>query len=167
MEVESSVSFGVLSCREFALPLTIATSVTISHRVTVRSALHWLEDTNVDVFQNRPQFSAKFLEKITLKIDLKDMMVKVLYTLIFHRLLWSILNVCGFVVINSLFFLSFVTPVALRISKSLYSMPRRCAPFWQRLLIFLKLYRTRALPVNWINCIFALFYWHLIYFIFL
>ena len=50
------------------LPLTIATIVTISHGVTVRSALHWLEDTNVDVFQNRPQFSAKFLETFILII---------------------------------------------------------------------------------------------------
>ena len=32
--------------------------------------------------------------KVTLKIDLKVMMVKVMYTLTFHRLLWSILNVC-------------------------------------------------------------------------
>ena len=29
-----------------------------------------------------------------MKIDLKVMMVKVMYTLTFHRLLWSILNVC-------------------------------------------------------------------------
>ena len=35
------------------MPLTIANSVTISHGVTVRSALHWLEDTNVDVFQHQ------------------------------------------------------------------------------------------------------------------
>ena len=45
------------------LLLTIATSVTISHGVTVRSALHWLEDTNVDIFKIRRQFSAKFLER--------------------------------------------------------------------------------------------------------
>ena len=51
------------------LPLTIATSVTISHGVTVRSALHWLEDRNVDVFQNRPQFSAKFLERWLRKLS--------------------------------------------------------------------------------------------------
>ena len=37
---------------------TIATSVTISHGVTVWNALNWLENTNVDIFQNRPQFSA-------------------------------------------------------------------------------------------------------------
>ena len=36
-----------------SLPLTIAISVTISHGVTVRSGLHRLEDTQVDVFQNR------------------------------------------------------------------------------------------------------------------
>ena len=33
--------------------------------------------------------------QITLKIDLKAMMIKVMYTLTFHRLLWSILNVCS------------------------------------------------------------------------
>ena len=32
--------------------------------------------------------------QVTLKVDLKVMMVKVMYTLTFHRLLWSILNVC-------------------------------------------------------------------------
>ena len=32
--------------------------------------------------------------QVTLKIDLKVMMVKVMYTLTFHRLSWSILNVC-------------------------------------------------------------------------
>ena len=32
--------------------------------------------------------------EVTLKIDLKGMMVKVMYTLTFHRLLWNILNVC-------------------------------------------------------------------------
>ena len=32
--------------------------------------------------------------QVTSKIDLKVMMVKVMYTLTFHRLLWSILNVC-------------------------------------------------------------------------
>ena len=40
------------------MPFTIATSDTISHGVTLRSALHWLEDTNADFFQNRPQFLA-------------------------------------------------------------------------------------------------------------
>ena len=42
----SNVSGGWLTW--VPLPFTIATSVTISHGVTVRSALHWLEDTNVD-----------------------------------------------------------------------------------------------------------------------
>ena len=140
VDVVSSVSFGVLPCRGFPLPLTIPTSVPISHGVTVRSALHWLEDTNVDVFQNRPQFSAKFLERClrkhsesfpselllfwvaeqklldswvlfftclkkkwlesnkfvhcykVIEIDLKVMMVKVMYTLTLHRLLWNILK---------------------------------------------------------------------------
>ena len=32
--------------------------------------------------------------QVTLKIDLKVMMVKLMCTLTFHRLLWSILNVC-------------------------------------------------------------------------
>ena len=32
--------------------------------------------------------------RVPLKINLKVMMVKVMYTLTFHRLLWSILNVC-------------------------------------------------------------------------
>ena len=41
MDVVSSVSFGVLSCREFPLPLTIATSVTISHGVTNHREVTW------------------------------------------------------------------------------------------------------------------------------
>ena len=40
-----------------------------------------------------PQLAGSNLQ-VTLKIDLKVMMVKVMYTLTFHRLLWSILNVC-------------------------------------------------------------------------
>ena len=55
----SHVSVGWLTW--VPLPLTIATNITISHGRTVRSALHWLEDTSVDNFQNCPQLSAKFL----------------------------------------------------------------------------------------------------------
>ena len=44
---------------------------------------------------HRVQFKKNRLDiQVTLKIDLKVIVVKVMYTLTFHRLLWSILKVC-------------------------------------------------------------------------
>ena len=69
MNVVSSVFFGVLSCREFPLPLTIATRVTNSHRVTVLSALHWLEDKKPQRKQNLLRPTRCFW--VTLKVRTK------------------------------------------------------------------------------------------------
>ena len=47
-----------------------------------------------NLFGHRVQFKNNRLHlQVTLKFDLKVMMVKVMYTVSFHRLLWSILNV--------------------------------------------------------------------------
>ena len=47
-----------------------------------------------NLFGHRVQSKKNLELQVTLKIDLKVMMVKVMYTLTFHRLLWRILNVC-------------------------------------------------------------------------
>ena len=58
---------------------------------------HWPEVYKKNVTGHRVQSKKNRLDiKVTLKIDLKVMIVKVMYTLTFHRLLWSILNVCSF-----------------------------------------------------------------------